>query len=86
MLPAWTLHDIRRSVTTHLNENGIAQPHIVEAVLNHQDGHKGGVAGVYNRAQYLLEKRQALNMWGAHVRALVDGQESNVVSMVRSRG
>src|SRR5437016_6602174 len=34
-------------------------PHIVEAVLNHISGAKKGVAGVYNRAQYLEEKRAA---------------------------
>ncbi|MBI4724746.1 MAG: site-specific integrase, partial [Rhodomicrobium sp.] len=52
-LPDWTLHDIRRSVNTHLNENGIAQPHIIEAILNHVSGHKADIAGVYNKAQYL---------------------------------
>jgi hypothetical protein len=35
-------------------------PHVIEAVLNHISGHKAGVAGVYNRAQYASEKRQAL--------------------------
>jgi len=38
------------------------QPHIVEAVLNHVSGHKGGVAGIYNRATYDKEKREALNL------------------------
>jgi hypothetical protein len=56
-LPAWRLHDIRRSVATGMAEIGI-QPHthIVEAVLNHISGHKAGVAGIYNRATYLSEK------------------------------
>jgi integrase len=35
----WTLHDIRRSVATGMNELGIA-PHVVEQILNHQSGHK----------------------------------------------
>jgi hypothetical protein len=42
-------------------ELGIA-PHIVEAVLNHVSGHKAGVAGIYNRATYEREKRQALDL------------------------
>jgi integrase len=33
---AWRVHDIRRSVATHLAELGIAQPHIIEAILNHK--------------------------------------------------
>jgi hypothetical protein len=35
-------------------EIGIA-PHIVEAVVNHVSGHKGGVVGVYNKAKYSSE-------------------------------
>jgi hypothetical protein len=58
-MPPWVLHDLRRSVATHMAELGI-QPHIVEAVLNHMSGHKAGVAGVYNKATYAPEKRAAL--------------------------
>ena len=36
------------------------QPHIVEQVLNHQSGHKGGIAGIYNRSSYAREVRAAL--------------------------
>ena len=48
-------------------------PHVVEAVLNHVSGAKAGVAGTYNQYQYLEEKRDALNAWGAHVANLVGG-------------
>jgi integrase len=68
-LAAWTLHDIRRSVATSMAEIGVL-PHIVEAVLNHVSGHKGGVAGIYNRAQYLEEVRAALSKWSDFVAAL----------------
>ena len=67
----WVLHDIRRSVITHLGESGFALPHVREMLVNHQSGHKGGVAGVYDKAQYLPERRQALDLWGAHFEALV---------------
>jgi integrase len=77
----WTLHDLRRSFVTHVSEHGFAPPHVVEAIVNHISGAKAGVAGVYNRATYLAEKRQALELWGAHVAALVAGNTSNVVSM-----
>jgi integrase len=65
-LPPWTVHDIRRSVVTALNERGFAAPHIIEAVVNHASGHKAGVAGTYNRAAYATEKRKALDAWGAY--------------------
>jgi integrase len=73
-MPPWVLHDLRRSVATHMAEIGV-QPHIIEAVLNHTSGHKAGVAGIYNRASYEREKRQALDLWAQHVMALVEGRE-----------
>lgn len=66
----WVIHDIRRSVATHLAERGFAQPHVVEAILNHVSGSKRAVAGVYNRAVYMAERREALNRWAEHVAAL----------------
>jgi integrase len=76
----WVIHDIRRSVATHMAEIGI-QPHIIEAVMNHVSGHKAGVAGVYNRAVYEREKRQALDLWAEHVMALVEGRVASVVQL-----
>lgn len=55
----WTLHDLRRTFSTTLNNMGIA-PHVVEQLLGHT---LGGVMAVYNRSQYLPEKLDALNKW-----------------------
>jgi integrase len=71
-LPAWRLHDIRRTVATGLADIGVL-PHVVEAILNHVSGHKAGVAGVYNRASYAAEKRMALDLWAEHVVAAHHG-------------
>ena len=76
----WVLHDIRRSVATGMADIGIA-PHVIEAVLNHASGHKGGIAGVYNRASYRAEKKQALERWALHVESLLAGEASNVVAL-----
>jgi integrase len=78
----WTLHDLRRTAATGMNEIGV-QPHVVEAALNHVSGARRGVAGVYNRAQYAAEKRQAFDRWAAHVTALIAGKASNVVALAR---
>ena len=65
-LPEWRVHDIRRSVATHMAEQGIAQPHIVEAVLGHlRSGSQAGVAGVYVRTTYAPEQRAALQRWAS---------------------
>lgn len=65
----WRLHDLRRTAATRMADLGVF-PHIVEAVLNHISGHKGGIGGVYNRAKYLPERSAALALWGEHVGSL----------------
>src|SRR5262249_15536028 len=62
----WRIHDLRRTAATQMAELG-TQPHIIEAVLNHISGHKGGVAGIYNRAKYADEMRSALQRWANHL-------------------
>ena len=63
-----------------MNELGIA-PHVVEQILNHQSGHKRGVAGVYNRSARANEVRNALMQWAEHMMAIVEGRESKVVPL-----
>jgi integrase len=80
-MPAWTLHDLRRTMATRMADLGVL-PHVIEAVLNHVSGHKAGVAGVYNRSTYAAEKRAALDLWGSYVATLLaraDG--ANVVHL-----
>jgi integrase len=71
-LAHWTLHDIRRSFVTHIAEAGFAQPHVIEAIVNHIGAAKAGIAGVYNRATYLKEKRETLERWASYVVGQVD--------------
>jgi integrase len=66
----WRLHDLRRTAATMMAELGVL-PHIIEAILNHVSGHKAGVAGIYNRARYLDEMREALQRWGDKVDEIV---------------
>jgi integrase len=69
----WRLHDIRRTVATRLADLGVL-PHVIEAILNHISGHKAGVAGVYNRSSYAVEKRAALAMWAERLTDLIETQ------------
>ena len=82
-VPAFTLHDIRRSVATRMADIGVP-PHVIEAVLNHVSGHKGGVAGIYNRALYTAEKAQALARWDEYLSALITRRKSNIKPLKRA--
>jgi integrase len=82
-LPPWTIHDIRRSVATGMADLGV-QPHIIEAVLNHVSGHKGGVAGIYNRSSYAAEKAAALARWDEHVRSIVSAPGHDATRPLRT--
>lgn len=87
VLEPWRLHDVRRSVATHMAEDLRIAPHVIEATLNHVSGTKAGVAGIYNRALHLDERREALEAWSRHLLALVGEIEpgANVVEMAARR-
>jgi len=55
-------------------------PHVIEQILNHLSGHKGGVAGIYNRSSYEREVRAALAQWHDRLRTLVEGGERKVLN------
>jgi integrase len=78
----FTLHDLRRSAATGMAALGIA-PHVVDKILNHSSGKITGVAKIYNRFEYLPERRAALEAWGRHVESLVRPTASNVVELPR---
>jgi integrase len=80
-LSRWTHHDLRRTCATVMADKLEILPHFVEAVINHRSGHKAGVAGVYNRAEYKVQKRDALVKWAAYLMAVVEGRENNVVPL-----
>jgi integrase len=62
----WRLHDLRRTCVSGMARLGVA-PHVADKILNHQAGTISGVAAVYQRHEFLSERRQALDLWGAHV-------------------
>jgi integrase len=67
----WLLHDTRSYVSTTLNERLGVEPHIVEVILAH---YPKGIAAVYNRSAYALEKRRALDKLAAHLEAVRSGE------------
>lgn len=72
-----TPHGFRHIASTILNEHGYNADHI-EAQLSHV---KDGVAGVYNKAKYLEQRRVMMQWYADHLDAL---ERSNVVEMKRA--
>ncbi len=66
----WRLHDLRRTCVSGMARLGVA-PHVADKILNHQTGTISGVAAVYQRHEFLKERQQALELWGAHVHGIV---------------
>ena len=67
----WRLHDLRRTVVSGMARLGVP-PHVADKILNHQSGTISGVAAVYQRHEFLAERKKALDRWGAHVAQAVE--------------
>jgi hypothetical protein len=76
-LPNWTNHDIRRTVRSNLSRLKVAEE-VREAVLAHA---RPGIKGTYDLYDYFDEKREALELWAARLRSIVDPPPSNVIKL-----
>ena len=56
---------------------------VTESVLGHTSGSRSGIVGVYQVHDYAPEKAAALEAWGAHVMALVEGRKPGKVLSIR---
>jgi integrase len=66
----WRLHDLRRTIVSGMARLGVP-PHVADKILNHQAGTISGVAAVYQRHDFLAERKEALDRWGAHVEHII---------------
>ena len=71
----WVLHDLRRTAVSGMARLGVA-PHVADKILNHQSGTISGVAAVYQRHDFLAERKAAIELWGVHVEMLLRPTES----------
>ncbi|HEY0204443.1 MAG TPA: site-specific integrase [Acetobacteraceae bacterium] len=69
-LQPWRMHDFRRTAVTWMAGNGVA-PHVADRLLNHVQGTISGVAAVYQRQQFLAERKAALEVWAGHVVGMI---------------
>lgn len=78
-LPSFVIHDFRRTASTHLHEAGFASDWI-EKALAHETR---GIRGVYNKAQYLDQRREMLQWWADFVDSPIE--EGRTVILGRFR-
>ena len=67
----WQFHDLRRSSVTWLAATGFAV-HVADKLLGHVSGAIRGVAAVYQRHEFLPERKAAMLAWGQHVEDVVE--------------
>lgn len=71
-MPHFTVHDLRRSLRTHLADSLDVPPHVAEKCLNHS---LGRIEAVYNRAELYAQRKEALDRWADFVDRLIsDGK------------
>jgi integrase len=67
----FTIHDLRRTGATHLGEMGYPSDYI-EMALNHT---KSGIKQVYQRSQYMEQRKEMLQKWADRLDTLVGDVE-----------
>lgn len=83
----WRLHDFRRTCVTWLAGAGF-NPAVADKILNHTTATGMTTVGkVYQRAEYLPERKQALEAWARHVQecAAPARQHNNIVAFAEGR-
>jgi len=80
----WRLHDFRRSCVTWLAGAGF-NPAVADKILNHSTATGMTTVGqVYQRAEYLAERRAALEAWAVHVNDCADPRAANLSANIIS--
>lgn len=79
-IPHWTPHDLRRTASSTMTKIGIPRLH-VEKVLNHSTD---DIAEVYDRHDYLPEKRAALEKWATHLAEIIEEKSRSAESAAAS--
>ena len=61
----WTFHDLRRTFATFTTDKLKISPVVIDKVLNHASGAVKGIAAVYQRGEYLDQRKTAMDTWAA---------------------
>jgi integrase len=77
----WVLHDLRRTMRTHLS----ALP-IEDRVREHMIAHaQPGLHQVYDRHSYSVEKRRGFELWEVRLRSIVEPTAAEITDLTAAR-
>jgi len=79
-IPAWRLHDLRRTFATHMRSLGVDRL-VVSKLLNHAEA---GVTHIYDRYSADPEKSAAMERWANRLREIISGAKTDNVAQMRA--
>ena len=81
-IPHGSPHDFRRSGATTLTDERYGFPRfVVSKVLGHRINDGAPVTEIYDRNEYLPQKRAALNAWAGHILGLSKAGKSHAAAV-----
>jgi integrase len=72
---SFVIHDFRRTASTHLHEAGFNSDWVEKCLAHEQQG----VRGVYNRAQYIDQRREMLQWWADFIDSQIQTGTGKVI-------
>lgn len=78
-IPGWRAQDLRRTFSTQLGEALHINPVVIEKCLGHK---MPKIMATYNKNEMLPERKEALNMWGQYIEALI--KNSNIIAFKKA--
>ncbi|MBA3999373.1 MAG: hypothetical protein C0461_02150 [Brevundimonas sp.] len=76
VMPGWHLHDLRRTMATHMEMLGVDR-RVISRLLNHSEGDKS-VTAIYARYRFDAEAAEAMDLWCAKIERLTG---ANIVAI-----
>jgi integrase len=80
-LKPWRVHDLRRTVRSHLSALRIPD-HIAEMALGHG---RQGLQRIYDQHRYEAELREALTLWAGRLRSIIAPPPENLVVLKKAK-
>jgi integrase len=82
-LKSWVVHDIRRSMRTHLSMLPVPGGDLVrELILAHA---KPSLHKVYDQFAYLPERRRAYELWQEKLTSILENRQADIIELQRER-